>query len=98
MKVERIIWRNMRSRCTNQTAHDFERYGGRGIKLCDRWQKFENFFADMGPRPSRTHSLDRIDNDGDYEPGNCRWADAIQQANNKRNTRYVEYRGKRMSV
>jgi hypothetical protein len=68
-------------------------YGGRGITVCDRWREsFENFFADMGERPSTKHSIDRYpDNNGNYEPGNCRWATDIQQARNKRTTRYIEY-------
>jgi len=73
----------MRKRCT-PGDRDFQKWGARGISVCDRWQIFENFLADMGFRPSSEHSLDRIDNAGNYEPSNCRWATWKVQAANRR--------------
>lgn len=92
-------WRAMRTRCNNPNDIFYARYGGRGIKVCDRWQSsFENFLEDMGKKPTIKHTLDRIDNSGDYEPSNCRWATQAEQANNKRNNRTVTYGGKTMTV
>jgi len=90
---EYILWAGMKDRCQNAHGRHFPGWGGRGIKVCERWHKFENFFADMGPRPSTKHSLDRIDNDGNYEPGNCRWATWTEQASNRRNNDMVQFRG-----
>ena len=77
-------WTSMRARCNYSGARGFMDYGGRGISVCERWNSFELFLADMGPKPSPQHSIDRIDPDGDYEPGNCRWATSKEQATNKR--------------
>jgi hypothetical protein len=78
-------WRGMRARCENRKHSDFHNYGGRGIAVSARWREsFENFLADMGRKPSPVHSLDRIDVNGDYEPGNCRWATPKEQRANQR--------------
>ena len=82
----------MLKRCHNPSSKGFHNYGGRGIKVCERWRIFANFLADMGERPSPKLSLDRINNDGDYEPGNCRWATWKQQYANKRRTAWNKLR------
>lgn len=93
------LWCNAVRRCTLPTHRDYENYGGRGIKMCDRWrQSFEAFLQDMGQRPSPRHELDRIDNDGDYEPGNVRWATRKEQCRNTRHNRFVEYNGERLTI
>jgi hypothetical protein len=80
-------WRGIKSRCENPNDKSFRHYGGRGISVCERWSRsLADFLADMGPRPSRAHSIDRIDVNGNYEPGNCRWATPTQQARNQRRT------------
>lgn len=97
-KVLYRTWSNMISRCTDDRNSAFKNYGGRGISVCERWlNSFDDFAADMGPRPPR-HSIERRDNDGNYEPGNCRWATASEQARNKRNSRFVEIHGVRYHV
>ena len=81
---ENEAWHHMIQRCENPNYPRYFDWGGRGIKVCERWHKFENFYEDMGDRPSFEYSLDRIDNDGDYEPGNCRWATRKEQRANSR--------------
>jgi hypothetical protein len=84
---EYIAWDNMKSRCYNPNNPRYKHYGERGIKICDRWlgkNGFQHFIEDMGAKPSAEYSIDRIDNDGDYEPSNCRWATIKQQRNNQR--------------
>lgn len=91
---EWITWSMMKSRCCNPSNKRFDRYGGRGIRVCDRWlNSFKNFLEDVGYRPSHSHSLDRINNDGNYEPGNCRWATAKQQSRNKCDNHVIEIDG-----
>ncbi len=93
-------WVGLRERCLNKNHHAFADYGGRGIAVCDRWAGrdcFANFFNDMGQRPVG-FSIDRIDVDGDYSPENCRWSSKKEQSRNRRNTIYVEYRGKTVSI
>lgn len=80
---EYSVWASMHQRCNNPKNIRYQRYGGRGISVCDRWGKFENFYADMGSIPSGDLSIDRIDNNGNYEPSNCRWATRSQQQLNK---------------
>lgn len=74
----------MRNRCNNPNADDFAHYGGRGIRICARWNSFPNFIEDLGPRPSLAHSLDRIDPDKNYSKSNCRWATRLEQSRNRR--------------
>lgn len=94
---EYTSWQSMRSRCCDPKNDRFKDYGGRGIRVCDRWQKFEAFLADMGPRPRGT-SLERLENDGHYEPVNCVWATRIEQARNTRRCRVLAFRGESLPV
>ncbi len=88
------IWSHIKTRCFNAKSRFYERYGGRGIGMCLAWvDSFESFYDDMGPRPTPRHSIDRIDNDGHYEPGNCRWATPAQQSANRSTVRNFEFNG-----
>lgn len=91
------IWCSMRNRCFDQNVKSFPRYGGRGITVCERWLKFENFLADMGEKPDRK-TLERKDNSKGYEPGNCKWATRIEQANNCRTNRRVKFHGLNLTM
>lgn len=88
------IWQGIKDRCTNPNNPKYKNYGGRGIKVCDKWlESFENFYTDMKDRPSPRHTVDRIDVNGNYEPSNCRWATPKEQANNSRRNHTVTYKG-----
>ena len=87
------IWMSMKKRCLNKSHKSYHLYGGRGISVCDKWMGFSGFIEDVGLRPSKNHSLDRIDNNGNYEPQNVRWATRREQQRNKRNNRLITYNG-----
>lgn len=96
---EHKTWLALRRRCNSPSDINYSRYGGRGIRVCERWMNsFENFLTDMGPRPSRQHSIDRLDVNGDYEPSNCTWSDPRQQARNKRNSLLVAHNGETLHI
>lgn len=97
--IEWGIWSRMKNRCNNPNNAKYHRYGGRGIKVCDRWlNSFENFLADIGRRPSKRYSIDRIDNDGNYEPGNVKWSTAMQQSRNSTSIHPIEIEGVSMCI
>lgn len=92
------LWCEMRRKCSNPKHVDFDIYGGRGIKVCERWDDMKSFLEDMGEKPSPESTLGRIDNSGDYTPENCRWASIKQRNRNRRNTRYLTFRGETRSL
>ena len=91
------VWTSMRERCSNPASKSFKHYGARGIKVCERWNNFELFLSDMGPRPPN-HSIERDDNDKDYEPSNCYWATQSEQMNNTTRSRHLTAGGKTMTM
>lgn len=95
---EYVAWSHIKQRCLNPDDHGYQDYGGRGISVCSRWMDFDNFYSDMGPRPSAKHSIDRVDNNRGYEPGNCRWTTSDIQARNTRRNRSLEFNGEKLTV
>jgi len=97
--TEYQTWSAMIQRCTTPGHKAYPDYGGRGIKVCARWRRsFQNFLDDMGPRPGKEYSLDRIDNDGDYEPSNCRWTTQLEQMNNRRMNHRLTFNGENLTI
>ncbi len=96
--TEYTSWSCMRYRCSNPKSSDYKDYGGRGIRVCKEWEdSFLSFLEDMGKKPTPKHSIDRINNDGNYEPSNCRWATPDEQANNQRRSGAIMFKGKPIS-
>lgn len=92
-----MIWRSMKTRCTLPTVATYHHYGGRGISVCSQWmESFETFMKDMGPRPPG-YSIERINNDGNYEPSNCKWASKSEQSINRRNSKFLEHDGLKLT-
>jgi hypothetical protein len=87
-KPEHAVWRSMLARCDNSNNASYHYYGGRGIKVCKRWKEYQNFIEDMGERPSKEYSLERINTNADYKPSNCRWATRSEQQKNKTTTKF----------
>lgn len=97
-RLEYRIWCAMKARCNNPNSDRYHRYGGRGIKVCERWNKFENFIEDMKDAPSNRHSIDRINNEGNYEPSNCKWSTNTEQVNNTCRNVFIEFNGERLTL
>lgn len=91
-------WSNMLERCRNKNLPNYRRYGGRGIKVCERWLSFQNFLEDMGRRPSPKHSIERINNDLGYFKENCKWATRVEQCRNMRSNTIMEFNGESRCV
>lgn len=97
--AEYRAWCAMRARCYHRTHRHYANYGGRGIVVCERWREsFANFYADMGPKPSPQHSIDRIDSNGNYEPENCRWATRAEQNRNSRHNHLITFNGETLCL
>jgi len=92
-----ITWKSMINRCCNPNHPNYKNYGGRGITICEAWRDFRRFAADMGERPTG-YTIERTDNDGGYTPENCKWATCIEQHRNTRANRFIEYRGRKITV
>jgi hypothetical protein len=97
-KPEYWVWVAMIRRCRYPPHPVYPHYGGRGITVCEAWSDVKTFYSDMGPRPTPKHWLERIDNDGNYEPGNCKWATIEEQCQNKRTTTPITYQGRTMTL
>ncbi len=95
---EYYSWEHIKQRCRNKNNKRFMDYGGRGINVCDRWNSFENFLSDMGPKPGPQYSIDRIDNDGNYEPINCKWSTKKEQSRNKRDSVMLCFQGETKNI
>jgi len=95
---EYIAWARMKSRCQNSNNNDYYNYGGRGISVCERWESFDNFFTDMGRKPSSDFTLDRKNSDGNYCPENCHWLHTSLQSRNRRCVQRVVFQGKEMTL
>lgn len=96
---EYVAWANMRARCNRSNHPKYADYGGRGIKVCDRWElSFMDFLRDVGFRPDSTYSLDRKDNNGDYEPGNIRWSTRSEQQINRRANHFLTFKGETLTI
>lgn len=95
---EKSVWYTMKARCFNPNNRKYYRYGGRGITVCPRWLSFDNFIADMGRRPSSRHTIERISNDGNYEPTNCRWATMKEQGQNTSIVKFITFHGETRTV
>jgi len=98
LTTEYIAWRSMRQRCYNINHKNYKEYGARGIKICERWSSFTAFIQDIGLKPSKDMSIDRIDNNGDYSPENCKWSTMTEQCRNRRSNRYITYKGETLTV
>ena len=94
---EYMVWKKMKGRCYNENDPKYQSYGGRGIRICDEWKNdFVKFYENIGIKPGKEYSIDRVNNDGNYEPGNCRWATPKEQARNRRSSVYFEYNDNKM--